>query len=260
MKLELHTKWAGRGEIRYEPRMTSTNAVAREMARAGAPHGSLAVCDEQTAGRGRLQRRWETPPNEALTQSLIVRASLPPERAQLITMAAAVASAQAIEAVCPTLRAGIKWPNDVVSEGRKCVGVLCELALDGGSLAYAVVGVGINVNQTAFSDELAQKAISLRMACGVEIDRWQLLSAYLNHMEEAVDALEREGLNGILGEYLSRSVTIGRDVRVLAPSETYTARAHGMDETGALLVRDENGNERRVLCGDVSVRGLMGYC
>ena len=259
MQLRLDTRWAGRGEIRYEKQMTSTNTVAKEMARNGAPHGSLAVCDDQTAGRGRLQRQWETPAGEALTQSMVLRPKLPPEQVQLITLAAAVASAQAIEDVCPDLKVGIKWPNDGIIRERKCVGVLCEMAMDGTGLAYVVPGVGINVNQTAFPEELQDKATSMRLECGREIDRWQVLSAYLKRMEEAVDALEEHGLDGILENYVSRSVTIGRTVRVIAPDEEYTARAHGIDETGALLVRDENGNERRVLCGDVSVRGLMGY-
>jgi len=259
MLSELKTRWAGRGEVRYEPQMTSTNLVAKEMARAGAPHGSLAVCDDQTAGRGRLQRQWETPAGLALTQSMVLRPKLPPEKAQLITLAAAVASAKAIEDVCPEIRAGIKWPNDGVINGRKCVGVLCEMALDGDGLAWVVPGVGINVNQTAFAGELSDKATSLRMETGREVERWAVLRAYLTRMEEAVEAVEAHGLAGILEEYVSRSVTIGRDVRVIAPDEEYTARAHGIDETGALLVTDEAGQERRVLCGDVSVRGLMGY-
>ena len=259
MILQLDTRWAGRGEIRHEPQMDSTNRVAKEMARAGAPHGSLAVCDDQTAGRGRMQRQWETPAGEALTQSMVLRPKLAPDQAQLITLAAAVASAQAIEDVCPELNVGIKWPNDGIINGKKCMGILCEMALDGAELGYVIPGVGINVNQTAFSLELADKATSLRLETGHEVDRWAVLSAYLTRMEAAVDAVEREGLNGILQEYISRSVTIGRMVRVIAPDEEYTAEACGIDETGALLVRDEKGNERRVLCGDVSVRGLMGY-
>lgn len=259
MLSELKTRWAGRGQVAYEPQMTSTNLVAKDMARAGAPHGSLAVCDDQTAGRGRLQRQWETPAGLALTQSMVLRPRLRPEQAQLITLAAAVASAKAIEDVCPELRVGIKWPNDGVIGDKKCVGVLCEMALDGARLAYVIPGVGINVNQPAFGGELSDKATSLLIETGRKVDRWAVLRAYLARMEEAVDAVEAHGLPGILEEYVSRSVTIGRDVRVIAPDEEYVAKAHGIDETGALLATDEKGQERRVLCADVSVRGLMGY-
>lgn len=256
----LSTRWAGRGRVSYEAQMPSTNLRAREMARAGAPHGSLAVCDDQTAGRGRMQREWKTPPGLALTHSLVLRPKLSPQDAQLVTLAAAVASAQAIEEVCPELHAGIKWPNDVLIGTRKCVGILCEVAMEGDALAYVIAGVGINVNQTSFPEELSGKATSLRIECGRETDRWALLCAYLQHMEDAVDALEKHGLPGILDGYTRRSVTLGQTVRIVSPTESYVARAHELDETGALLVTDEQGALRRVLCGDVSVRGLMGYC
>lgn len=256
----LTTRWAGRGRVCYEARMPSTNLRAREMARQGAPHGSLAVCDDQTAGRGRMQRVWKTPPGLALTHSLVLRPRLAPQEAQLITLAAAVASAQAIEDVCPQLRAGIKWPNDVLIGSGKCVGILCEAAAAGDELAYIIAGVGINVNQTSFPEELSGKATSLRIECGRETDRWALLCAYLQHMEDAVDALETQGLPGILDAYTRRSVTLGHTVRILSPTESYVALACAIDQTGALLVKDEQGAPRRVLCGDVSVRGLMGYC
>lgn len=258
LKEHLNTCWAGKGEIAYEAVMNSTNIRAKDMARAGAPHGSLAVCDHQTAGRGRMTRRWETPAGEALTQTLLLRPSLPLEQAQLCTFAAALAAAKAIEEVCPEVKAGIKWPNDVVIGNRKCTGILCEMVLEGGSYAIAA-GVGININQKSFEGELADKATSLWMETGRHIDRWQVLCAYLGHMEQAVNALEANGLEGIAQEYFSRSVTLGSRVRVVSTAEEFTGIAKAVDETGALIVTDETGTDRRVLSGDVSVRGLMGY-
>lgn len=258
LKKHLDTRWAGKGEIAYEPVMDSTNIRAKTMARAGAPHGSLAVCDHQTAGRGRMTRRWETPAGEALTQTLLLRPKLPVEQAQLCTFAAALAAAKAIEEVCPELKPGIKWPNDVVIGSKKCTGILCEMVLDGSGYA-AAAGVGININQKSFEGELADKATSLLMECGRNIDRWQVLCAYLRHMEQAVDALEEKGFEGIAQEYFSRSVTLGSRVRVVSTAEEFTGTAKAVDETGALIVLDETGTERRVLSGDVSVRGLMGY-
>jgi len=254
----LQTEWAGRGEVAYEPVMDSTNIRAKEMARNGAPHGSLAVCDHQTAGRGRMTRRWETPAGEALTQSMVLRPKLPVEQAQLVTFAAALAAAKAIEEVCPELKPGIKWPNDVVIGSRKCVGILCEMVLDGSS--YAVIpGVGININQKVFEGELSDKATSLLMETGKKQNRWQVLCAYLKYLEQAVDALEKNGLEGIWQAYASRSVTLGSRVRVVGTDVEFTGTAKALDETGALIVTDENGEDRRVLSGDVSVRGLMGY-
>jgi len=263
---DLQTQWAGRGEICYAQEMDSTNIRAKQMAYNGAPHGSLAVCELQTAGRGRLKRGWETPAGEALMQSLVLRPSLPTERAQLCTLAAAVASAQAIQEVCPRLKPGIKWPNDVILNGKKCVGILSELSADLDGLQFIVPGVGINVNQTAFSGELRDKATSMLIELRREdpnaapICRRRVLCAYLKHMENAIDALEREGLNGILPEYLRRSVTLGEQVRVIGMNVDFVGVAQRLDETGALIVKDDAGVERRVLSGDVSVRGLMGYC
>ncbi len=258
LKKHLETCWAGRGEIAYEPVMNSTNIRAKDMARAGAPHGSLAVCDHQTAGRGRMTRRWETPAGEALTQTMVLRPKLPVEQCQLCTFAAALAAARAIEEVCPELKPGIKWPNDVVIGSKKCVGILCEMVLDGSG--YAVVpGVGININQKAFDGELADKATSLFIETGKQQDRRAVLCAYLKYMEQAMDALEKEGLQGIWQDYAQRSVTLGSRVRVVGTDSEFTGTAKAVDETGALIVTDESGTDRRVLSGDVSVRGLMGY-
>lgn len=263
---ELATRWAGRGEIEYAREMDSTNLRAKAMARNGAPNGSLAVCEAQTAGRGRLQRAWHTPEGEALMQSMVLRPSLATEQAQLITLAVALAVAQAIEDACPALKPGIKWPNDVVLNGKKCVGILSELSANMDGLEFVVPGVGVNVNQTAFEGELAQKATSLLIElrktdpAAARVCRRRLLVAYLKRMEDAMDALERDGLGGVMDAYLARTVTLGRQVQVIGAKDTFVATAKAVDETGALIVTDENGADRRILSGDVSVRGLMGYC
>ena len=266
LALELNTKWAGRGELCYEPRMTSTNTRMKELARLGAPHGSVAVCELQTAGRGRLQRSWEAPRGEALMQALLLRPRLPTEKAQLCTLAAAVAASQAIEDVCPPLKPGIKWPNDVVLNGKKCVGILSELTADMDGIEFIVTGVGVNVNQREFGGGLGERATSMLLELRREepdaapLCRRGLLAAYLRRMEDAVDALEREGLEGIREAYLSRSVTLGARVRVTGTDADFVGVAEDIDQTGALLVNDGGEKPRRVLSGDVSVRGLMGYC
>lgn len=263
---EVGTHWAGRGEICHAQEMTSTNTRAKEMARAGAPAGSLAICEAQTAGRGRLQRSWETLPGQALTQSLVLRPRLAVEQAQLCTLAAAIAAAKAIQEICPILSPGIKWPNDIVLGSKKCVGILCELAADMDGIVYVVAGTGINVNQLSFPPELTEKATSLLLEMrqsdpdAAPICRRRLLCAYLRHMEKAMEALEKEGFAGIQEDYLPLSVTLGRTVQVISPEETFVGQAQSIDETGALMVMDESGALRRILCGDVSVRGLMGYC
>lgn len=259
IRLGLETARMGRGEILYAPEMSSTNLVLREAARTRAlPEGSLAVCDRQTAGRGRLQRTWDdSEPGASLPSTLLLTPKLPPERVQLVTLAAAVAAADAIADF--GLEPGIKWPNDVVLSGRKCVGILCELVTGWGDIRQVIAGVGFNVNQQAFPEALAAKATSLHLELGHPVDRAALLRRYLLHMERAMDTLTAEGLPGLMPDYARRSVTLGRRVEVVGAAETFVAVAERIDETGALWVRNGQGEARRVLSGDVSVRGVMGY-
>lgn len=265
LKDRLNTRWAGKGDVIYREEIPSTNTLLKELARAGAPAGSVAVCDFQSAGRGRLQRVWQAAAGETLPVSLLLKPRLTPEQISLCTLGAAVAAAQAIEQVCPELKAGIKWPNDVVIGGRKCVGILCEGAFDPEGRLCVIMGVGFNGNQRVFPPELAASATSLflekqRQNPNAEpVILRELLTAFLEAAEKAADRLEEGGLPAILPEYRARSVTIGSAVRVIAPTEEYIGQAEGMDASGSLLVRDGSGVLRTVVCGDVSVRGLMGY-
>ena len=259
IRWQLTTRCFGRWEIFYAPEMDSTNTVLKRAAAERALHeGTLCVCDRQTAGRGRLQRDWADPvAGESLTCSLLLRPRLAPEQMPLVTLATAVAAAEAIAEW--KLSPGIKWPNDVVLNGRKCVGILCETLTDPDGGRCVVVGAGFNLNQQTYEGELAARATSLRMALGEPVDRRVFLSRYLFQMERAMDALESKGLAGILPQYESRSVTLGRTVQVTGAGEQFTGIAEQLDAEGALHVRDGAGNLRRVLSGDVSVRGVMGY-
>lgn len=259
LRRELGTLHFGRGDIFYAPQMDSTNTtLKREAARRVLPGGALAVCDRQTAGRGRMQRAWADPmAGESLTCSLLLRPQLPPQATPLVTLATAVAAAETIAQW--GLAPGIKWPNDVVLGGRKCVGILCEAVADPQGALCVVVGTGFNLNQQAFAGELADKATSLRIALGAAVDRRTFLGRYLTQMEQAVAALQSRGLAGIQPQYEARSVTLGRTVQVIGTGESFVGKAEHIDGDGALHVRDAAGNLRRVLSGDVSVRGVMGY-
>jgi BirA family biotin operon repressor/biotin-[acetyl-CoA-carboxylase] ligase len=259
IRWQLTTQHFGRGTIFYAPEMDSTNTELKQMAAARAlPEGTLAVCDRQTAGRGRMQRQWVDPvAGESLTCSLLLRPRLPPEAVSLVTLATAVAAAETIAEW--GLDAGIKWPNDVVLGERKCVGILCETVTDPAGERCVVVGAGFNLNQKAFAGELNDRATSLRIAWGEAVDRRTFLSRYLFQMERAMDALESKGFAGIRPAYEARSVTLGRQVTVIGAGESFVGTAEHIDGDGALNVRDAAGNLRRVLSGDVSVRGVMGY-
>ena len=156
----LTTRTLGRGDIRYEDTVTSTNTVVKEMHLQGAPAGSLCLCEMQTAGKGRLGRKWESPAGAGLWQSVLLKPLLSPERASLITLCAAMAVARAVEETSG-VQPRIKWPNDVIVGKRKLCGILLEMISDPDAIESIIVGVGINIRKNAYPPELAERAISL---------------------------------------------------------------------------------------------------
>jgi BirA family biotin operon repressor/biotin-[acetyl-CoA-carboxylase] ligase len=153
----------------------------------------------------------------------------------------------------------IKWPNDLVLDGKKVCGILLELSGDAEAIAYVVVGTGLNVGDKAYPPELTESATSLQTVLGRKMERAPILRSYLKIMEQHMESLEKEGLPGILQAYERKSCTLQRTVRVSGGGEEFAGSAIGLDENGALLVKLEDGTIRRVLAGDVSVRGVMGY-
>jgi BirA family biotin operon repressor/biotin-[acetyl-CoA-carboxylase] ligase len=240
VKRGLDTKWAGQPPMLYAQSMTSTNIVLKQAAESGAAHGTLALCEEQTAGRGRRGRGWVS------------------SRAQLITFAAALSMAEAVEKETG-LEIQIKWPNDLTCNGKKVCGILLELSGDVETITYVVVGTGLNVGEKAYPPELRDSATSLAAVLGHEVERAPILRSYLAAMEQHMESLEREGLPGILQAYESKSCTLHHAVHVTGGGEEFKGVAAGLDENGALMVKLEDGTIRHVLAGDVSVRGVMGY-
>ena len=254
----LRTQTLGRGEVRCLQSVDSTNSEVKRMAAQGAPSGSLCVCEEQTAGRGRLGRTWVSPPGVGLWQSLLLRPQLSPEQAPLITLAAAMAMAQAVRETSGA-DVGIKWPNDLVCGGKKICGILLEMSADPDTIEYVVVGIGLNVLRGSIPPGLEAQA-----ACVEDIGqrlpkRREILCAYLEAMERLMQRLEAGGWPAIAEDYRAMSLTLGQAVQVIG-AQSFTGTAEDIDGRGALVVRDSATGERRtVYSGDVSVRGLMGY-
>lgn len=253
----LTTTRCGRGENRWEAEVDSTNTVVKRMAAAGAPDGSLCLAEQQTAGKGRLGRAWSAPAGQGLWVSLLLRPHLAPERAPLITLCAAMAMADAVrETSGADVR--IKWPNDLVADGRKLCGILLELSADPDRIEYVVVGTGVNFLRGAYPSELANRAVALEELVSPPPLRRAVLTRYLANVEALVGRLEAGDVDGLLADYRARSLTLGSRVEV-SGAVTLTGVAEAIDDTGALLVRTADGALRRVLSGDVSVRGVMGY-
>lgn len=251
----LTTRALGRAVSHYEHTLTSTNLVLKDMARQGAPHGSLCLCECQTAGRGRLDRQWSSPEGQGVWLSVLLRSNMPAENAPLITFACALAMTKALREVTG-LDAKIKWPNDLVLNGRKLCGILLEMVFD--TQGYAVVaGTGLNIRKGAYPPELADRAISIEECADIP-DRGAIIAAYLKALEDTVSTLEQDGFTGIAEDFRRECITLGSQVHVIGTDANFTGVAEDIDETGALLVRTE-GKLRRVLAGDVSVRGVMGY-
>jgi BirA family transcriptional regulator, biotin operon repressor / biotin---[acetyl-CoA-carboxylase] ligase len=261
----LSTQRLGR-PVLYFPRTGSTNDVAHERAAAGAAEGLLVIADEQTAGRGRLDRRWWAPPGSSLLMSLLLRPALPPDQAGQLTMCLGLAAVEAIEAVTG-LRPALKWPNDLLLEGRKLGGMLTELRLNGERLDYAVLGLGVNVNVTFDegrttndenssslvirpSSDLANTAISLSMVLGHPADRLALLAALLARCEAWYErALAGESPHAA---WAARLDTVGRRVTVATTTGSVAGMAVGVTREGALLVRDDDAAEHVIWSGDVT--------
>jgi len=250
------TKWAGSAIVCYDE-TDSTNRQARELARNGAAHGTLVIAQRQTQGRGRRGRSWISPAGEGIFMSLIIRRA-DAQGAARLSLVIALAAARAIAAETG-LDAKVKWPNDIVIGGRKVCGMLCEMDfMQDGSLAVTA-GIGINVHQTVFDEEIARTASSLDLLSGRRIDRSALVLAFLREMEAAA-ALEETDGEAFMRAYCGYSATLGSRVQVIAQDSTYTGMAEGITDSGTLIVRaDADGQLREVLAADVSVRGIMGY-
>ena len=241
---ELETALAGTlfsGHLHFLPVTGSTNTDALAAARAGAPHGSVFFADEQTSGRGRGDHGWESAAGEGLYVSVLFRLAVPASRVGLLPLAAGLAAAQAIAAVSG-LTADLRWPNDLLIGSRKTGGILVESRIEKQELAYAVVGIGINVHQRAFAADLATPATSLDIASARPLPRQRLLIALLESLEREAGAVARADEAAKIPERIEGASTWvrGRRVEVHGPQACAGVTA-GLDENGFLRVETAGG-------------------
>ena len=247
-------------ELRCFDTLDSTNIRAKQLAQEGAPDGAVVTADLQTAGRGRMDRSFQSPRGKGVYLTALLRPHLPPERLLPVTAMAGVAVCDAVEELCG-VRPGLKWPNDPVLGGRKLCGILTELSLEGetGRAESLVIGAGVNVSQMPedFSPEVSAMATSLAQE-GYPVSRPALAAAMIEAFCRLGDSLGGD-IASWAAAYRRDCVTLGKDVRLLWTDGQKRARALDIDDQFGLIVRLEDGTETTVRTGEVSVRGLYGY-
>ena len=255
------TRLVGR-ELRCFEELDSTNNYLKTLPEA--PDGLAVTADSQTAGRGRMDRSFQSPKGQGIYLSVLLRPRLSPDRLPPVTALAGVAVCAAVERVCG-VRPGLKWPNDPVLNGKKLCGILTEMSLEAetGRVQSLVLGIGINVSQGPedFSPQVREMATSLGQALGKPVSRPRLTAALLEELDRTYAALLAGDLSAYLSAYRRDCVNLGKTVQLLpfGGGERETAQAVDIDEDFSLVVRGPDGKERTVRSGEVSVRGLYGY-
>ena len=253
---QIHTKWAGK-TVHFARETDSTNLWIKRLAKEGAPEGTLALAEFQSAGRGRLGRSWEVPEGTSVMMSILLRPKFEPQYAPMLTLVMGMAVAKAVKKL--SFDVSIKWPNDVVVSHKKICGILTEMGVRDGKIDYAVIGVGINVNIKEFPEEMVDKATSLYLESGKEFDRSQIPGLVMEAFEEYYEKFAATcDLSGLKEEYESILANYNQPVRVLA-KEPYEGVARGITDGGELLVEKTDGTIVAVSAGEVSVRGLYSY-
>jgi len=233
-------------------KVDSTNTVAMHLGEQGEPHGAIVLAEEQSAGRGRAGRKWISEKSAGISCSILLRPPIPPAHAPLLTLVAGLAARDAAAEDLDTAP-DIRWPNDLLVRGRKFSGILTEMRAEPDRVHYAVVGIGMNVNQIKMPAEISDIATSLRIESGKTHARLELLVRLLRHFDRYYNQFLAEGSTPIIRRFAQVSSYFqGKRVRITTAAETYTGSTAGLEPSGVLRVaRDDGGGVEQVLSGDV---------
>ncbi len=250
----LKTKWIGK-TIHHFYTLDSTNSKAYQLALQGAEEGEVVIAESQEKGRGRLGRQWFSPPFLNLYLSVVLRPKIPPHQASLITLMAAVATADAIQKFSGLLPL-IKWPNDILLRDRKVAGLLNEIHSEMDRIHFVILGIGVNLNmdEKMFSKEIRSVATSLKVEMGRMISRKAFLQFILQELERWYSIFLREGSTLILKAWRDRAHIEGRRVKVTSFGETRVGIAVDVDSDGALILETADGKRKRVVAGDIEYK------
>ncbi len=247
-------------KLYYFQEIDSTNDEAYRLGIAGAPEGAVVLADSQTQGRGRMQRVWHSPAGSNIYTSLILRPRLIPAAAPQISLVAGVAVAELLEQYCSG-RVELKWPNDVLVEGRKICGILAQMKTAGEEIDFVVVGIGINVNiqPSYFPDEIRELATSLTFETGRVIARENLIINLYENFAKWYKTLLQNGFDAVKNKWLSLSPMIGKNVQIMFQNEKIIGKALGLNDDGSLIVRTADNQELKISAGDATIlnKGLQ---
>lgn len=241
-------------DIRVFEETTSTNDVIEKLARDGVKEGVVVFAESQTKGRGRLGRKWISPPHKGLWFSVLLRPDLRPQATTQLTVAAVTALARAIQGQT-RLTPDIKWPNDILINGKKVAGILTELTAELDHVKHVILGIGIDVNLTAadLPADLRKIATSLKIEAGQSVSRPDLAAAMLRELDRDYARACGGQFEQVADEWEERCTTIGHDVTIRMGDRAITGRAESLDDDGALLVRTQHGHLERIIGGDVTL-------
>lgn len=233
----------------------STQVIANELARNGAPDGTVVIAEEQTSGKGRMARPWESTKGKGIWMTVIIRPDVPPHMAAQFTLVAAVAVTHAMKGLYKNFEPQIKWPNDILINGKKCTGILTEMLAEVDRVQALLIGIGINANhaQKDFSDEIGGIATSLAIEEGEPVNRAALIAYILFCLETYTDLYIKEGFSRLKEMWEESSCTIGQHVEVTTLREVFTGVATGINNEGVLQVKLDSGEIRPIYSGDIRI-------
>ncbi|ROR28578.1 BirA family biotin operon repressor/biotin-[acetyl-CoA-carboxylase] ligase [Mobilisporobacter senegalensis] len=246
-------------KVVYFDEIDSTNIYAKKLGEEMDSHGILVVADRQIQGKGRRGRDWDSPKGSGVWMTLVLKPGIKPADASMITLVAGLSVCKAIQKLYGA-NCLIKWPNDIVINGKKICGILTEMSTEFDYINHLVVGIGININTMEFPEELKLTATSIEKECGSRVLRSELIAAIMKEFELNYNIfMETCDLEGLMKDYNKYLVSINKEVVIIEAGQKYEAIALGINKNGELRIRTKDGEEKNVFSGEVSVRGIYGY-
>jgi len=252
LQLALDTTVFGRKAVLLTSTL-STQGDVLKLAEQGQGEGAVVIAEEQTGGRGRFGRKWFSPPGKGIWMSVLLRPDLPLQHTPQLTLLTGVAVCRAVRA-CTGADAGIKWPNDLLIDGRKVCGILLESTVEDHEVRYCIAGIGVDVNfdPEDYPEDLTTIATSLKMETGQPIDRTKLTAAILTELEQLYYLYQKEGFGVISALWEALSVSMNREITVTNPHGVIEGKAVGLDPSGVLIVEKHDGEHTLIISGEIS--------